>query len=72
MITREELIREINKLPETYLEELYKLIKDFEVSKKEGESGESVMAKLRRIKISASPDFSTKVDLYSLKGQDAK
>lgn len=35
------------------------------------ESDQSVMAMLRKIKISASPDFSMKVDLYEPEGRDA-
>jgi hypothetical protein len=67
MVTREEIIAEIQKVPEKHLDELYKVIKDFEVNgEEEEESGQSVMAKLRRIKISAPPDFSTKANLYDI------
>lgn len=36
------------------------------------ESNQSLMARLRKIKISATPDFSMKVDLYEPEGRDAK
>lgn len=67
MITRETVISEIQKIPEPLLDELYRLIKAFEAQKKEddGEPEQSLMAKLRGIKISASSDFSQKVDLYA-------
>ena len=63
MTTRERIVEEIEKVPDEHLEELYKIIKDFEV-KKESESGKSVMTRLRQIRISASPDFSIKANLY--------
>ena len=72
MISREKIIEEIAKVPDEHLDELYRIIKDFEVNKENGESGESVMARLRRIKISASPDFSMKANLYDLEAEDAK
>jgi hypothetical protein len=72
MISRERIIEEIEKVPDEHLEELYKIIKDFEVKKDDRESGESVMARLRRIRISASPDFSIKADLYDIEAENAK
>jgi len=41
------------------------------VEKPKTESEQSLMARLRKIKISASPDFSTKVDLYEPEGRHA-
>ena len=72
MISREKIIEEIAKVPDEHLDELYRIIKDFEVNKENGESGQSVMARLRRIKISASPDFSMKANLYDIEAEDAK
>lgn len=72
MISREKIIQEIEKVPDEYLDELYRVIKDFEVKKDNGQSGESVMARLRRIKISASPDFSMKANLYDVDSDHAK
>lgn len=64
MVTREEILVEVRKVPEKYLDELYQIIKDFETRPEAEETDHDVMAALRRIKISASPDFSTKADLY--------
>lgn len=64
MVTREEILTEVRKMPEKYLDELYQIIKDFESRPVAEPSDENVMAALRQIKISASPDFSTKADLY--------
>ncbi len=72
MISREKIIEEIGKVPDEHLDELYRIIKDFEVKKEDGESTESVMARLRRIRISASPDFSTKASLYDVEAEDVK
>ena len=72
MVTREEVIAEIQKVPEKHLGELYRLIKNYEAASGEDESNQNVMAKLRQIKISASPDFSTKANLYDLEEQNAK
>ncbi|MFN2454039.1 MAG: hypothetical protein ABR577_07440 [Pyrinomonadaceae bacterium] len=65
MVTREEIVAEIRKVPEKYLEELYKVVKDFEERSEEAPT-QNVMAALRQIKISASPEFSIKANLYDL------
>lgn len=72
MVTREEVIAEIQKVPEKHLDELYQIIKNYEMPSGKDESNQSVMAKLRQIKISASPDFSIKANLYDLEEQNAK
>lgn len=72
MVTREKLVEEIERIPDEHLEELYRMIKSLEVNGTPTESGESVMARLRKISISASPDFSLKANLYDLEGEDAK
>jgi hypothetical protein len=72
MVTREEVIAEIQKVPEKHLDELYQIIKDYEMVRGEDESNQSVMSKLRQIKISASPDFSVKANLYDVEEQNAK
>ncbi len=59
MVTREEVISEIQKVPEKHLDELYRIVKNYEMASGEDESNQSVMATLRQIKISAAPDFST-------------
>lgn len=71
MISREKIIEEIQNVPDELLDELYQLIRDFEV-KKEENSEPSVMARLRQIRISASTDFSSKATLYDLEQQNAK
>ena len=72
MVTREEVIAEIQKVPEKHLDELYRIVKNYEMASGEDESNQSVMATLRQIKISASPDFSTKSSLYGLEELNAK
>ena len=72
MATREDIVIEVQKMPEKYLDELYQIIKNFE-ARTDGEgSDENVMAALRQIKISASPDFSTTADLYQMPDKHAR
>ena len=68
MATREEILVEVQKMPEQYLDELYQIIKDFESRRQTELSDQDVMAALREIKISASPDFSTRAELYETNG----
>ena len=63
MITRDVVIEEIRKIPESNLEELFKIIRDFESAGKI-KTGPGLMSKLRDIKISAAKDFSQTADLY--------
>lgn len=56
MITREEVVAEVQRVPEKHLGELYRIIKSYEENGGESQHSESVMTKLRQIKISASPD----------------
>jgi hypothetical protein len=56
MVTREEVVAEIQRVPEKHLGELYRIIKSYEENGGESEDNENVMAKLREIKISASPE----------------
>jgi hypothetical protein len=72
MVTREELIAEIQKVPEKHLDELYRIIKNYEMPSEDDESNQNVMARLREIKISAPPDFSIKASLYDLEEQNAE
>ena len=64
MVTREDVVAEIKRVPEKHLDELYRIIKNYEENGEQSDAGESVMARLRQIRISASPDFSTRADLY--------
>lgn len=68
MVTRKELVEEIEQVPDEYLEKLYRMIKSLEVNETDAESGSRVMARLRKIRISASPDLSMKANLYELEG----
>ena len=70
MISREKIIEEIQKVPDELLDELYQVIRNLEV-KKEGPEL-SVMARLRQIRISASPDLSSKASLYDLEQNNAE
>ena len=72
MVTREEIIAEIQKVPEKHLDELYRVIKEYEGTSVEPDANQNVMAKLRQIKISASPDFSMKANLHDLEEQNTK
>ncbi len=72
MVTREDIVAEIQKVPEKHLDELYRIIKNYEKKSEEGDADQSVMAKLREIKISASPDFSIKAKLYDLEERNAE
>ena len=72
MVTREDVLVELQKVPEKYLEELYRIIKDFEEKSDEDQPGKNIMAALREIKISASSNYSTKVTLYDVEEKDAQ
>lgn len=63
MATREEIIGELEKVPEEDLEQLYRMIKALEVEGTDAECVEGVMARLRKIRISAAPDLSIKANL---------
>jgi hypothetical protein len=71
MITRDDVVAEIQRVPEKHLGELYRIIKSYEENGEESERTENIMAKLRGIKISASPDFSMNAKLYDLEREDA-
>jgi hypothetical protein len=60
MTIREQIISEVQKIPEQYLPELHKIIKGFEEQKVKP----SLMQQLREIKIQAPPDFAENLDLY--------
>lgn len=72
MVTREKIIEELEKMPDEHLDEVYKVIKSLETNGTREEAGETVMAKLRKIKISASPDLAIGAKLYDLEGEDAE
>ena len=62
MTTKELIQAEIEGVREADLEELYKLIRSFAQSKEADK--ESIMSKLRKIKIHGPRDFATNLDLY--------
>ena len=63
MVTKEEIKSEVEKVPEERLAELYQIVKSFTHSKAPS-SKPTLMAKLKRIRISGPPDFSENIDLY--------
>jgi hypothetical protein len=62
MTTKELIQAEIEHLSEQELYEVYKMVKEFTQSKQTGK--QSLMSKLRSIRIDAPEDFSTNFDLY--------
>jgi len=62
MVTREDIVAEIKRVPEKHLDEIYKILKNYEENGEPSAADLSVMASLREIKISASPDLSTKAN----------
>jgi Zn-dependent M16 (insulinase) family peptidase len=63
MVNRELIKSEIEKIPEERLQELYQVVKGFSNTDTK-KNGETLMSKLRKIKIDAPPDFSKNIDLY--------
>ena len=63
MATKEEIKSEIEKVPEERLTELYQIVRRFTQSRPSS-SQPTLMAKLRRVRISAPSDFSENIDLY--------
>jgi len=63
MTTKELIQSEIDRVSEDDLDELYQLVKDFTQSRQQN-ARQSLMSKLRSIKIDAPDDFSTNFDLY--------
>ena len=73
MVTREDIVAEIKRVPEKHLDEIYKILKNYEENGERDAADLSVMASLREIKISASPDLSTKAaNLYDLEKRDGE
>jgi len=64
IITKEDIKKEIEKVPNEKLETLYKYVVNLTEVKVKEESKETFMAKMRKIKINAPPDFSRNIDLY--------
>lgn len=63
MVTKEIIKSEIERVPDERLEELYEVVKVY--SRAETESnGNTLFAKLSKIKIDGPEDFSENLDLY--------
>ncbi|PSB11087.1 hypothetical protein C7B61_15580 [filamentous cyanobacterium CCP1] len=63
MTARELIQAEIDNLDDAALNELYVLVQDFVRSRQKGKP-QSLMAKLKTIKIEAPEDFAANLDLY--------
>jgi hypothetical protein len=63
MVTKEEIKSEIEKVPEERLAELYQIVRRFTQSRPLP-AQPTLMSKLRRVRVSAPPDFSENIDLY--------
>jgi len=70
MVTREDIMAEIQRVPDEHLDVVYTLLKKYQ---KNGEhaGNVNVMASLRAIKILASPDLSS-ASLYELEKHDGE
>lgn len=64
MTTKEKIIEELSGLDEASLSEVHAVVRRLSEPKAESPLQESIMAKLRKIKIQAPPDFSKNLDLY--------
>ncbi|CAN5439295.1 hypothetical protein BH20ACI1_BH20ACI1_14180 [soil metagenome] len=64
IVTKEIIKEEVEKVPDEKLETLYKYVKNLTATEPKKQSKESFMAKMRKIKINAPPDFSRNIDLY--------
>lgn len=72
MTTREKIAEEIAEVPDEQLGELYQIIKNFETGKVGSQSQEGLMSRLRKIRISATPDFSMTAGLYDSSNRNGK
>ena len=72
MVTREDIFAEIERVPDERLEEVYKMLKSYEGNGDDSSADVNIMARLRDIKISASPDLSIRANLHDLETRDAE
>lgn len=63
MVTKEIIRSEIERVPETRLEELYEVVKIYSRTETESNGG-TLFSKLRNITIDGPEDFSENLDLY--------
>lgn len=64
-ITKEEIRKEIEHVPQEKLEALYYFVKDLTKHQTRKETGGTFMARMREIRLDGPPDFSRNIDLYS-------
>lgn len=64
MTTKDKIIEQLSGLDEASLSEVHAVVRRLSEPKAESPPQESIMAKLRKIKINAPPDFSKNLDLY--------
>ena len=64
MTTKDKIIEQLSGLDEAGLTEVHAVVRRLTERKPESPPQESIMAKLRKIKINAPPDFSKNLDLY--------
>ena len=65
MNLREQIVDKVERLPENFLPEVENFLEQLA-----DESELNALAKLRRIRISAAPDFSTTAEIYSTTGEN--
>jgi len=63
MTTKEKIKQKIDNIPESHLDKLYKLIKDFEI-REQSPQGIGLLSKLKEVKIKGPKDFSKNIDQY--------
>jgi hypothetical protein len=63
MSIKEKIEAEINNIKEEYLDELYRLIRNFSQTKQQPKKA-NIMSKLKQIKIEAPEDFAANFDVY--------
>jgi hypothetical protein len=71
MATKELVKAEIDTLPDSDIDELYNLVKDFKASKQQIKKGKSFLEVARSLQMDGPPDFSTRYHEY-LYGETAK
>jgi len=72
MVTREDIFAEIQRVPDERLDEVYNLLKKYGQNGEQSTTDVNVMARLREIKISSSPDLSIRANLHDLEIDDAE
>ncbi len=69
LVTKEKIKKEVEKVPDDRLDELYTVVKDFTQPKKK-KSKKEFLADLQQIRIEAPPDFAANIDDYLYGGKD--